>query len=613
VLFRSWSSDPLVLESGQSHRLSGWIKCGKGAARIGMDLLDSSGSVVASAHTPAVSSASGWQYVAVEEDAPAGAAAAKLWFEVDGQANLDDLVFVPMVRNLVYNARFTGDSKGRIGMWSEDTYPWLTGTRAGTIRPDPTGGRSGGSSMLIEAEKGWFASHMVDMARPWGNTAFRFSGWSRAEQAEVRVWIAWMDGRARVLRADAAKPIATEQGWTHWEATVHPAAGATAIRIAMALRGGKAWFDDFRFSAELPASRREQAVRVHVNQVGYECDGPKSLVVATNFFPPEAAQGALEIRSASGDAAARLPLRCSGRIHEGEPADWGEYYWRADFSSVTAPGRYSAVATIGDSEATSPSFEVGKDLLLQRTADFAVDFFFVQRCGFDVPGWHRACHLDDAKLPKGTHIDATGGWHSAGDYNKLMYENGDGGCAFALLSAYRDAPEAFARFDRNHDGMPDVVDEALWGARFLAKMQIPENGGLYGGISQGPGRTWMKWSPPELHTDNIIGTADDPVIAEGEGNSPLAVGAWARLAAMPGLGDATKDYLARAVRLFDHATQGGTQVGSPHLLLSAMDLHAVTKDPRYLDFARRSVEAILATQQQEGRLRGAFEIGRAHV
>jgi len=268
--------------------------------------------------------------------------------------------------------------------------------------------------------------------------------------------------------------------------------------------------------------------------------------------------------------------------------------------------------------------------LVNETAQSAVDFFFIQRCGFAVPGWHKACHLDDANLPDGTHIDATGGWHSAGDYNKLMYENGDGGVVFALLTAQAKAPEIFRRFDRDADGWCDALDEAAWGAKFLAKMQIPETGGLRNHVHQGPGRNWTKWSAPEEHTDNTVGTADDPVIQPGEGNSPFLIGGWARLSVLLKQRGVTNDYLDRAVRLWKHATMvdGGklmvdrreknsappstinpqlsTSLGSPHLLLSALEMHRVTGEATYLDYARHSVGSLLSQQVTNGNRRGAF-------
>ena len=92
-----------------------------------------------------------------------------------------------------------------------------------------------------------------------------------------------------------------------------------------------------------------------------------------------------------------------------------------------------------------------------------------------------------------------------------------------MLTAQAKTPEVFNRFDRNTNGWCDALDEAEWGAEFVAKMQVQETGGLRNHVNQGPARNWMKWSAPEEHTDNKVGTADDPVIQPGEGNSPLAI------------------------------------------------------------------------------------------
>ena len=94
----------------------------------------------------------------------------------------------------------------------------------------------------------------------------------------------------------------------------------------------------------------------------------------------------------------------------------------------------------------------------------AVDFSLSRRCGFEVPGWHKPCHLDDAKLPDGTpDIDVAGRSGTAqGITTKLVYGTGDGGVALALLSAYRANPRVFANHDRDHDSIPDVLDEARW-------------------------------------------------------------------------------------------------------------------------------------------------------
>src|SRR5262249_59758528 len=123
--------------------------------------------------------------------------------------------------------------------------------------------------------------------------------------------------------------------------------------------------------------------------------------------------------------------------------------------------------------------------------------------------------------------------------------------------------------DRDRDGRPDLLDEALWGAKFVAKMQNPKTGGLYKDIRQGPARTWMKWSPPEVHTDNRPGTADDPVIDPGEGYSPLVPAAWMPLGRMLAAKGTRSDFEERARRYWPCLTGKEGAAGSPHLLLSA--------------------------------------------
>ena len=73
----------------------------------------------------------------------------------------------------------------------------------------------------------------------------------------------------------------------------------------------------------------------------------------------------------------------------------------------------------------------------------------------------------------------------------------------------------------------DLSKAGFWGYQ-------RENGrsGVRNHVHQGPGRSWTKWSAPEVHTDNKIGTPDDPVIQPGEGNSPLVIGGWARLSVL---------------------------------------------------------------------------------
>ena len=600
-----WESAFARLTPQSDYRLEGWIRCPNGEGRVEAELTDADGKVLRRITTPRVSGSAQWQYAAVECNA-AQAAAVRVTLSVQGSAEFDDIVLAPAADSFLGNKSVEGDERGRIPLWGEEqNNELLPGRRAGKLALDTEVKRSGKTSVRLMAEGDWFALASVNYPVPPWTERMEFSGWARTDgSATAQAAACWTDDAQKVLRIDECKPVSGSE----WQRVVltpppPPPAKAMSVRLVAVARGGTVWFDDFDVVRLRPKERR---IRVFVNQLGYELGGPMTAVVAANFLPSRSAELEVQLVTTNGLTLWKKSVPCGGRIESGTTNDWGWYFWRANFSGFQRAGGYRVTAQAAGARGESPPFQIERGLLLRQTAQSAVDFFFIQRCGFDVPGWHRACHLDDANLPDGTHLDATGGWHSAGDYNKLMHENGDGGVVFALLTAQASAPEFFGQFDRDANGWCDALDEADWGAKFVAKMQIPETGGLRADIRQGPGRNWTKWSAPEDHTDNKTGTADDPVIQPGEGNSPLMIGGWARLSVLLRSRGETNDYLARAVRLWNHASKDGTQLGSPHLLLSALEMHRATSEAAYLDYARRSAESLLAQRITNGVHRGAF-------
>jgi hypothetical protein len=526
-------------------------------------------------------------------------------FSVQGRADLDDIALSPVAASFIGNKSVEGDDRGRIPLWNEEqNNELLPGRRAGKLALDSVVKRQGKTSVRLTCEGDWFALATVNYPVPPWTDRLELSGWARTDGAAgAQLLACWTDDAQQVLRVDASKSV----DGSEWQriSLIPPSTPVKArnLRLGAVARVGSVWFDEFELLRLRPQERR---IQVFVNQVGYELTGPKTAVVAANFLPPSGTELKVELLNTLGKAAWKQSVPCGGRVQGGTTNDWGWYFWRADFSKAQRLGIYRVSARADGAGGESPPFRIQRNLLLRETAQSAVDFFFIQRCGFEIPGWHKACHLDDANLPDGTHIDATGGWHSAGDYNKLMYENGDGGVVYALLTAQAQAPAIFARFDRDMDGVCDALDEAGWGAKFVAKMQIPETGGVRNHVHQRPGRNWTKWSAPEEHTDNIIGTEDDPIIQPGEGNSPLMIAGWSRLSVLLKQRGVTNDYLDRAVRLWNHASKSGTPVGSPHLLLSALEMHRVTGEAAYLSYAQRCVENLIAQQMTNGVRHGAF-------
>jgi hypothetical protein len=45
----------------------------------------------------------------------------------------------------------------------------------------------------------------------------------------------------------------------------------------------------------------------------------------------------------------------------------------------------------------------------------AAKWFYYQRCGTEVPGFHKECHTEDVVIKTdGVKVDVSGGWHDAG-------------------------------------------------------------------------------------------------------------------------------------------------------------------------------------------------------
>ncbi len=597
---RSWESEAFTLQPGQDYRLEGWVRSRQGEARLGLDQLGASGAVLESIEAPRVDNQTEWRYVAVEFTAkrPQG----KVWFAAKGTAELDDVAIAPSEIPYLGNGDVQPDAKGRIGLWGEEKEDIAPGARAGTHRSDPETKRRTLPTLLVESTGDWYAVASVNYGVPAFTDTIQLSGWARCQGSAVaQILAVWMDDMQKLLRVDAG-PESHSDGWQELTLVAgSPPEHAHTVRLAALARGGRVWFDEFHL---LHMRSTKPVVRPLVNQVGYELNGPKNAILCTNFFPTDGTTLKVQVIDESGKVAVEKEVPCAGRVYSGKPDDWGWFFWRADFSELKQPGKYRVVGLNQGARGESFPFVVERGAVLNQTAKSAVDFFFIQRCGFDVPGWHKACHLDDAKLPDGTHVDVTGGWHSAGDYNKPMWQFGDSGACYALATAYAANPGLFGRHDRAKSGTADALDEAIWGARFLAKMQNPSDGSMRGDVMQGPARTWMGWKAPEIHTDNKIGTEDDPVIAPGTPNVPLTVAAWARLGRILSERGVAHDYTERAERLWSVLAAADSATSNPLLLFGALELHRTTKQDKYQKFSQACAAAILKQQKPSGAFPG---------
>ncbi|GAA3414997.1 glycoside hydrolase family 9 protein [Streptosporangium vulgare] len=275
----------------------------------------------------------------------------------------------------------------------------------------------------------------------------------------------------------------------------------------------------------LPARAAGTVEQVAVSQAGYSSGSYKAgYVVATDKLSPwtcEVVRGGAVV----------LP----GCVLADHGVVWGRRVYSVELTALTQPGTGYTLRVNGVS---SPPFDVANDIW-DGYKDEMTAFYRIQRASVATssvypPGYssvapsakvfHGAGHLDDAASEDGTaHHDLTGGWYDAGDYGKYGGNQWVGGeIALAYLRNQGAAP---VRFDNDGNGVPDLLDEARFGAEYLVKMAAVADGAMYDVRGNGT------FDPPEAQTDNVSGTSDDRRISGlGVGGSAKAAGALAATA-----------------------------------------------------------------------------------
>jgi len=163
-------------------------------------------------------------------------------------------------------------------------------------------------------------------------------------------------------------------------------------------------------------------------------------------------------------------------------------YQEMDFSEAEAPGRY----VIRAGETTTRPFSIGEDVW-STTIWKALNFFYGNRCGYDVPGSHPVDHLDWFATHGGERIVMSGGWHDAGDLSQGVINTGEATYAmFALAERLRERGGDPALIER-------LLEEAKWGLEWVLRVRFE------GGYR-------IAFASHNLWTNNIAGDADDRVV-----------------------------------------------------------------------------------------------------
>jgi hypothetical protein len=224
---------------------------------------------------------------------------------------------------------------------------------------------------------------------------------------------------------------------------------------------------------------------IRVNQLGFRPDDVKTAVVCGRESLPA------EFRVVDATSRAVVYTGKATAVN----GSWGEfdYHVQLDFSELRAEGKY--VIEVGSTR--SPEFAIARTV----DGDFGdqlLEFMRQQRCGYN-PYVDAVCHAFDGRtaygpLPPGTYLNASGGWHDAGDQLKYLLTASN--ATAQLLLAYKLAtksprkptdssrqPVLFAdRFNAlgqpGANGVADVLDEARWGLDWMLRLH-PAKDQLY--------------------------------------------------------------------------------------------------------------------------------------
>ena len=395
----------------------------------------------------------------------------------------------------------------------------------------------------------------------------RASGGADAVRAELR----WL-GDSGVVGTTPLEYQSEGGGWHAWFlADTAPPRGARGVALVLHSGGPDCRWDNAGITGNVlaPAS-----TTVLVNQAGYDTGAPKRFVVQSNV---KAGAATFALLREDGSVAAEGPLGGAARITGAHGQDWGHEYYTGDLDACDEPGRYRIRVDLDGVTATSWPFDIGENQLWRAAARPAYRFFWYQRCGMEVPGFHGACHLDDAAGPDGgAGRNVCGGWHDAGDYNK--YQNAP--YVIGLARAYGAQADAFDAITPK--GEEGFLEEVLWGGAHVRRM-ITEDGSAFGSITSGYGF----WGPPELETDNVSGTGDERPASAVRGDNPDEhQAALARIAAL--LHDRGRDNVAEWVEpaarsLAYSAAQGHRGLAQ---LSAATDLFRATGEAKHAALAK---------------------------
>jgi len=250
-----------------------------------------------------------------------------------------------------------------------------------------------------------------------------------------------------------------------------------------------------------------------------------------------------------------------------------------DFSEIQVAGNYKIVYD----KLSSQPFPVNENVWL-RTIEKSINLYLGERCGYELPGIHKACHTDWYTVNKGDTISMAGGWHDAGDLSQSFSNTADATqILFKLSMKYASSNPKLAK---------RLLDEGIWGLKWLHKNHF-EDGKIIG------------WTEIDRWTDGKIGNFDDIVSPQprgGGGFLSVIANTQAALALKMTQPELAQKSMKIAIEDWNNTTLKNRQNGIEHYamaVLAGTELYKLTSKKEVLDKTISLADSLLTFQQIE--------------
>ncbi len=336
------------------------------------------------------------------------------------------------------------------------------------------------------------------------------------------------------------------------------------------------------------------------NHIGYETQGPKKAIIQTNKSRLSSYQARL-VCAVEHQTVATLTVEKTGTV-----AKWHQgHFYLIDFSEFSQPGQYY----VRFDNVRSETFRIEQDLLMQQTFSDVLHYFKSQRNGGIYEQKDKAVKL----LGSDKTVDVRGGWYDAsGDVSKylshLSYANylnpqQTPMVVWNMLKGLelQKGQERFAKYSQIR-----LIEEALFGADFLARMQDPQ-GFFYMTV-------FDKWSKDPEQRDicayeTQLGHKFEDYQAGFRQGAGVSIAALASAARLDTHGEFTQaQYLEVAETAYWHLKEYNLQYLNDNqeniideycALLAATELFRTTQQDKYLAEAGVWAERLSNRQQSD--------------